>query len=159
MKRQKTTEIDLRCTTNTTEKFETEKDLPETTTTTTNRYNHCRIRMNKFNQPTMNQNNINNNNFEEDDGQEFKFSLNNIKQSIVNWIKRTNLIHREEMQTSNNFNRNTNIQLARSIDHISKTVFTLVFGLFSFFYFLTYAFIKPAQLDDWIEKEFEASDW
>ena len=53
---------------------------------------------------------------------------------------------------------NSNVQLARKIDHISKTIFTLLFGLFTFFYFLTYAFIKPAQLDDWIEKEFEAAD-
>jgi hypothetical protein len=38
------------------------------------------------------------------------------------------------------------------VDNVSKTVFTLLFGLFTFFYFLTYAFIKPAQLEDWIEK-------
>ncbi|KAF7491585.1 Glutamate-gated chloride channel [Sarcoptes scabiei] len=73
-----------------------------------------------------------------------------LKSIFKEWIKKTNLISDDLLS-----NR---LQLARSIDHISKTLFTLVFGLFTFFYFLTYAIIKPSQLDDWIQNEFEASD-
>ncbi|OTF76764.1 hypothetical protein BLA29_011866 [Euroglyphus maynei] len=81
-----------------------------------------------------------------------KLNVQQMKNIVMEWIRRPYLFTAGEQYSSNE-------QLARSIDHISKTVFTLTFGLFSFFYFLTYAFIKPAQLDDWIEKEFESSDW
>lgn len=75
-------------------------------------------------------------------------SLSQMKTMLVDWIRKPYQSTAE----------NSHVLLARSIDHISKTAFTLLFGLFSFFYFLTYAFIKPAQLEDWIEKEFEAVD-
>jgi len=70
--------------------------------------------------------------------------------SVFAWLRRPQIFRSVELTSR--------ARLARSIDHISKTVFTLLFGLFSFFFFLTYAVIKPAQLDDWIEKEFEAAD-
>ena len=82
----------------------------------------------------------------QDDG----LTMSQMKNFVLDWIRRPYLINAE--------NYSSNVQLARSIDHLSKTVFTLLFGLFSFFYFLTFAFIKPAQLEDWIEKEFEAID-
>nr|XP_027201514.1 glutamate-gated chloride channel-like [Dermatophagoides pteronyssinus] len=81
-----------------------------------------------------------------------KLSVQQMKNIVMEWIRRPYLFTANEQYSSNE-------QLARSIDHISKTIFTLTFSLFSFFYFLTYAFIKPSQLDDWIEKEFESSDW
>ena len=81
-----------------------------------------------------------------------KLSVQQMKNIVMEWIRRPYLFTTNEQYSSNE-------QLARSIDHISKTIFTLTFSLFSFFYFLTYAFIKPSQLDDWIEKEFESSDW
>ncbi|CAG2164500.1 unnamed protein product [Oppiella nova] len=68
--------------------------------------------------------------------------------SVFAWLRRPQLFRSTELTSR--------ARLARSIDHISKTVFVLLFCLFSFFYFLTYAIIKPAQLDDWIENEFEA---
>ncbi|XP_054162274.1 glutamate-gated chloride channel-like [Oppia nitens] len=67
--------------------------------------------------------------------------------SVFAWLRRPQILRSTELTSR--------ARMARSIDHISKTVFTLLFGLFSFFYFLTYAVIKPAQLDDWIENEFE----
>jgi hypothetical protein len=70
--------------------------------------------------------------------------------SVFAWLRRPQIFRSAELTSR--------ARLARSIDHISKTVFTLLFGLFTFFFFLTYAIIKPAQLDDWIEKEFEAAD-
>ena len=79
--------------------------------------------------------------------QEESFNVWQVK-SLFDWLRRPYLIGAE----------NSNVQLARTIDHVSKTVFTLLFFLFSFFYFLTYAVIKPAQLEDWIENEFEAVD-
>lgn len=70
--------------------------------------------------------------------------------SVFAWLRRPQLFRAAEATSR--------ARLARSIDHISKTVFTLLFSLFSFFYFLTYAIIKPAQLDEWIENEFENHD-
>lgn len=71
-------------------------------------------------------------------------------QSFINWIRRPYLISAESSQS--------NVMLAQKIDHVSKSAFILLFSLFTFFYFLTYAFIKPSQLEDWIELEFEATD-
>lgn len=79
-----------------------------------------------------------------------EMSMMQMKNFLVDWLRRPYLINQEHYSNK--------AQLARSIDQISKTVFTLLFGLFCFFYFLTYAFIKPAQLEDWIEKEFDAVD-
>ena len=69
--------------------------------------------------------------------------------SVFAWLRRPQLFRPTEMSSR--------ARLARNIDHISKTVFTLLFGLFSFFYFLTYAVIKPAQLEAWIETEFDTN--
>ncbi|XP_046915295.1 uncharacterized protein LOC124495898 isoform X2 [Dermatophagoides farinae] len=111
------------------------------TTTALNQSFRVRVNNNNNMQPTLS---------EEQETE--KLNVQQMKNIVMEWIKRPYLFTASEQYSSNE-------QLARSIDHISKTVFTLTFGLFSFFYFLTYAFIKPAQLDDWIEKEFEASDW
>ncbi len=54
--------------------------------------------------------------------------------NFFDWLRRPYLIAPEHATS--------NVQLARTIDHVSKTAFTLLFALFAFFYFLTYAFIK-----------------
>ena len=68
--------------------------------------------------------------------------------SVFAWLRRPQIFRSTELSSK--------ARLAKKIDHISKTVFTLLFILFAFFFFLTYAVIKPAQLDEWIEKEFES---
>lgn len=45
-------------------------------------------------------------------------------------------------------------KLARSIDHISKTVFPFLYGVFSFTFFAVFAGYLPSLLDEWIANEY-----
>lgn len=80
---------------------------------------------------------------EEEGGEDEVMSMFQMR-NFFDWIRRPYLIA-PEYATSN-------VQLARTIDHVSKTVFTLLFGLFCFFYFLTYAFIKVSANNRIVER-------
>jgi hypothetical protein len=66
--------------------------------------------------------------------------------SVFAWLRRPN-IFQPQQETSH-------ARLARSIDHISKTVFPFLFGVFSFTFFAVFAGYLPSLLDEWIANEY-----
>lgn len=61
--------------------------------------------------------------------------------SVFAWLRRSR--HWKDMSFSSNARR------ARSIDHISKFVFPILFGVFSISFFIWFAWCSPAKLDNW----------
>ena len=67
--------------------------------------------------------------------------------SVFAWLRRPNIFQPQQETTRN-------ARLARSIDHISKTVFPFLFGVFSFTFFAVFAGYLPSLLDEWIANEY-----
>jgi len=67
--------------------------------------------------------------------------------SVFAWLRRPNIFQPQQELTSQ-------ARLARSIDHVSKTVFPFLFGVFSFTFFAVFAGYLPSLLDEWIANEY-----
>lgn len=66
--------------------------------------------------------------------------------SVFAWLRRPPGHVHEEVSNQ--------AKLARSIDHISKTVFPFLYGVFSFTFFAVFAGYLPSLLDEWIANEY-----
>lgn len=60
--------------------------------------------------------------------------------SVFAWLRRPQMTYVESPERS---------RIPRAVDNVSKLVFPLLFGGFTFGYFLTYAVIKPGQDENW----------
>lgn len=70
--------------------------------------------------------------------------------SVFAWLRRPNIFQPQpEYVTSQ-------ARLARSIDHVSKTVFPFLYGVFSFTFFAVFAGYLPSLLDEWIVNEYRS---
>ena len=69
--------------------------------------------------------------------------------SVFAWLRRPNIFQPQPQVTSQ-------ARLARSIDHVSKTVFPFLYGVFSFTFFAVFAGYLPSLLDEWIVNEYRA---
>lgn len=67
--------------------------------------------------------------------------------SVFAWLRRPNIFPPEREITSQ-------AKLARSIDHVSKTVFPFLYGVFAFAFFTIFAGYLPSLLDEWIANEY-----
>lgn len=67
--------------------------------------------------------------------------------SVFAWLRRPNIFQPQREITSQ-------AKLARSIDHVSKTVFPFLYGVFSFTFFAVFAGYLPSLLDEWIANEY-----
>lgn len=67
--------------------------------------------------------------------------------SVFAWLRRPNIFQPQQEVTSQ-------ARLARSIDHVSKTVFPFLYGVFSFTFFAVFAGYLPSLLDEWIANEY-----
>ena len=72
--------------------------------------------------------------------------------SVFSWLRRPNIFQPQREQVT------SQARLARSIDHISKTVFPFLYGVFSFTFFAVFAGYLPSLLDDWILNEYRRAD-
>lgn len=70
--------------------------------------------------------------------------------SVFSWLRRPNIFQPQREQIT------TQVRLARSIDHISKTVFPFLYGVFSFTFFAVFAGYLPSLLDEWIVNEYRS---
>ncbi|XP_053207971.1 glutamate-gated chloride channel-like isoform X2 [Panonychus citri] len=70
--------------------------------------------------------------------------------SVFAWLRRPHLWDTAEFSSY--------ARLARSIDHISKFVFPLLFGIFSLSFFIYFAWFSPSKLDNWAHQEYHPSD-
>ncbi|KAI1290240.1 Glutamate-gated chloride channel [Halotydeus destructor] len=66
--------------------------------------------------------------------------------SVFAWLRRPNIFQPQEMSSQ--------ARLARSIDHISKTIFPFLYGVFSFTFFAVFAGYMPSLVDEWIADEY-----
>ncbi|RWS14953.1 glutamate-gated chloride channel-like protein, partial [Dinothrombium tinctorium] len=66
--------------------------------------------------------------------------------SIFAWLRRPHKWDTQEITA--------HARLARSIDHVSKTVFPLLFGIFSVTFFIYYALYSPSKVDSNLDKEY-----
>lgn len=69
--------------------------------------------------------------------------------SVFSWLRRPNIFQPPREQVT------SQARLARSIDHVSKTVFPFLYGVFSFTFFAVFAGYLPSLLDDWILREYK----
>ena len=67
--------------------------------------------------------------------------------SVFAWLRRPNIFQPQQEMSSR-------AKLAHSIDHISKTVFPFLYGVFSFTFFAVFAGYLPSLLDEWIANEY-----
>lgn len=67
--------------------------------------------------------------------------------SVFAWLRRPNIFQPQQELSSQ-------ARLAQSIDHISKTVFPFLYGVFSFTFFAVFAGYLPSLLDEWIANEY-----
>lgn len=67
--------------------------------------------------------------------------------SVFAWLRRPNIFQPQQEITSQ-------ARLARNIDHVSKTVFPFLYGVFSFTFFAVFAGYLPSLLDEWIANEY-----
>ena len=67
--------------------------------------------------------------------------------SVFAWLRRPNIFQPQREIASQ-------AKLARSIDHVSKTVFPFLYGVFSFTFFAVFAGYLPSLLDEWIANEY-----
>lgn len=70
--------------------------------------------------------------------------------SVFAWLRRPHLWDTAEFSSY--------ARLARSIDHISKFVFPLLFGVFSLSFFIYFAWFSPSKLDNWAHLEYHPYD-
>lgn len=72
--------------------------------------------------------------------------------SVFAWLRRPNIFQPQREQHT------SQARLARAIDHVSKTVFPFLFGVFSFTFFAVFAGYLPSLLDEWIANEYRAEE-
>ena len=70
--------------------------------------------------------------------------------SVFAWLRRPNIFQPQREQLT------SQARLARSIDHVSKTVFPFLYGVFSFTFFAVFAGYLPSLLDEWIVNEYRS---
>lgn len=69
--------------------------------------------------------------------------------SVFSWLRRPNIFQPQREHLTGQ------ARLARSIDHVSKTVFPFLYGVFSFTFFAVFAGYLPSLLDEWIVNEYK----
>ncbi|RWS25152.1 Glutamate-gated chloride channel-like protein [Leptotrombidium deliense] len=67
--------------------------------------------------------------------------------SVFAWLRRPHTWDTQEITAQ--------ARLARSIDHVSKTVFPFLFSIFSITFFIYYALYSPAKVDGFIDEEYK----
>lgn len=70
--------------------------------------------------------------------------------SVFAWLRRPNIFQPQREQIT------SQARLAQSIDHVSKTVFPFLYGVFSFTFFAVFAGYMPSLLDEWIVNEYRS---
>lgn len=70
--------------------------------------------------------------------------------SVFAWLRRPNIFEPQREQIT------SQARLVRSIDHVSKTVFPFLYGIFSFTFFAVFAGYLPSLLDEWIVNEYRS---
>ncbi|RWS21812.1 Glutamate-gated chloride channel-like protein [Leptotrombidium deliense] len=67
--------------------------------------------------------------------------------SVFAWLRRPQNWDTQEITA--------HARLARSIDHVSKTVFPFLFAIFSITFFIYYALYSPSKVDGYIDDEYK----